>query len=158
MDNTRKQRASAAGGKVGSTRPPSSATLKPPAAVSAGSASAAGAGIAVPLRPPLEKALDAFNRELRAALDHNAAECAELRAEMKALRAELDALRQRYAAHTHTYARAQTGGGGHQWIELRFLQSYIDGKHPGYQQYGIWVRGQSTSDLPAEQPTSVPSA
>lgn len=158
MASTQKQRASATGGKAGSTRPPTNVTLKPPAAVSAGSAAPAGAGVALPLRQPLERALDAFTHELRAALDHSAAESTALRAELKALRAELDALRQRYAAHTHAYTHTQTGGGGQQWIELRFLQSYIDAENSGYKNYGIWARGKSTSDLPAEQPTSGPSA
>ncbi len=137
------------------TRPPTTTAVKPPAtAVSAGSS----AGIAqVPLGPPLEKALDAFSRELRAALELAAADTSALRTEVKALRAELEQLRQRHDVHTHSYQRAQTGGGAHQRIELRFLQGYIDGEDPGYTHYGIWARGQSTPDLPPDQATSGPS-
>jgi hypothetical protein len=111
----------------------------------------------VPLRPPLEKALDAFSRELRAALDRAAADTSALRTEVKSLRTELEQLRKRHDAHTHSYQRTQTGGGGRAWIELRFLQGYIDGEHPGFNQYGIWAHGQSTSDQPADQATSGPS-
>jgi hypothetical protein len=51
----------------------------------------------------------------------------------------------------------QAGGGGHQWIELRFLQGYIDGEHAGYTKYGIWAHGKSSSDGPSEVATSGPS-
>jgi hypothetical protein len=140
--------------QAASSRPPTTSTVKPP---SAGAATAAAAGALATARPPLEKALDSFTKELRAALDRGTAETAALRTEVKALRAELDALRQRHAAHTHTYTYAQMGGGGHHWIELRFLQGYIDGEHPGFKNYGLWAHGQSTADGPAEQPTSGPS-
>jgi hypothetical protein len=142
-----------------SARPPSSATVKPPSAA-ASTASAAGIGQTpqLALRPPLEKALDSFSEELRAALDRAAADTTALRAEVSALRAELDQLRQRHAAHTHTYQRTLGGAGGHQWIELRFLQDYIDGEKQGYTQYGIWAHGKSGSDQPAEQSTSGPSS
>lgn len=138
--------------KAASSRPPTSSTVTPPSA-----AAATAAGTLATPRPPLEKALDSFGKELRAALDRGTAEAAALRAEVKALRAELDALRQRHAAHTHSYTSTQMGGGGHHWIELRFLQAYLDGEHPGLNQHGFWVHGQSTSDGPAEKPTSGPS-
>jgi len=143
------------GAKAAAARPLTTSAVKPPAtAVSA----ANSAGIPqVPLRPPLERALDTFSRELRAALDRAAADTSALRTEVNTLRAELKQLRQRHDAHTHTYQRTQMGGGGHQWIELPFLQGFIDGEHPGYTKYGIWAREQSTSDQPADQPTSGPS-
>jgi hypothetical protein len=141
------------------TRPSLSTTIKPPAvAPAAGSAAVIGQTPQQALRPPLEKALDAFTRELRAALDRAATDSAALRAEVNALRAELEQLRQRHASHTHSYQLAHIGAGGHQWIELRFLQGYIDGEHPGYTKYGLWAHGKSTSDLPAERATSGPSA
>jgi hypothetical protein len=60
---------------------------------------------------------------------------------------------------TPTPINARWGGaGGHQWIELRFLQDYIDGDKQGYTQYGIWAHGKSGSDQPAEQSTSGPSS
>jgi hypothetical protein len=111
----------------------------------------------VPLRPPLEAALDAFARELRAALDRAAADTAALRAEVATLRTEATQLRQRYESHTHTYQRLTTGGGAQHWIELRFLQSYIDGEHAGFKNYGIWTRGKSTPDVGPDHQTTGPS-
>jgi hypothetical protein len=112
----------------------------------------------LPLRPPLEAALDAFARELRAALDRAAADTAALRAEVVKLRTEATQLRQRYESHTHTYQRLTTGGGGQHWIELRFMQGYLDGEHPGFNSYGIWAHGKSTSDLGPDQQTTAPSS
>jgi hypothetical protein len=109
-------------------------------------------------RPPLEAALDAFTRELRGALGRATAETTTLRGEVAAIRAELQQLRQRHDAHTHNYLGTSSGGGGQQWIELRFLQSYIDGEQPGYKNYGIWARGKSTTSAPPEYQTSGPSA
>jgi hypothetical protein len=145
--------------KATTTRPSPSTTIKPPAVVSAASsATVIGQTAQQALRPPLEKALDAFTRELRSALDRAAADRAALRAEVNALRAELEQLRQRHASHTHSYQLGHIGAGGHQWIELRFLQGYIDGEHPGFTKWGLWAHGKSTSDQPAEQATSGPSA
>lgn len=151
----RKPAARAVTVKPAATSPAVSAVKPPSAGVSTGVGVGSGA---LPLRPPLERALDSFTRELRAALDRGVAETAALRAELAALRTEVQQLRQRYEAHTHTYERTTMGGGGHQWIELRFLQGYIDAENPGYEKYGIWARGKSTSDLPPEHPTSGPSA
>lgn len=160
MVSTPRKRAAAGGARATATRPTTATgSVKPPVASSTSAASSATLAQAPQLavRPPLEKALDSFTRELRAALDLGKTEAAALRAEMKALRAELDALRQRYEAHSHRYAQPSTGGGGGQWIELRFLQSYIDGDYPGYNKYGFWARGQSGSDGPSETATSGPS-
>ncbi len=126
------------------------------AATSAASAApAASAGLvtqaALPLRPPLQAALDDFARELRKALD-------KAQADIAALRAELTQLRQRHESHHHGYERPTAGGGGHQWVELRFLQGYIDGEVAGFQKYGFWAHGKSTSDAPLEQLTTGPSA
>lgn len=144
-------------------RPGTSSSGRIPTTAGAASAPSAGlsAGIgSTPLmpRPPLEAALADFTRELRSALDQASADIAALRTEQTQLRAELTQLRQRYDAHTHVYQLPSFGGGGHQWIELRFLQSYIDGEHPGHKKYGIWAHGQSTPDSPPELPTSGPSA
>ncbi len=129
-------------------------SVKPPSV-----AVSAGAGpVHLAARPPIEAALDAFARELRAALDRAVADVAAVRAEAAALRAELAQLRQRYEAHTHTYERSTMGGGGHQWIELRFLQGYIDSEQSAFKNFGIWSHGKSTSDTPPEQQTTGPSA
>lgn len=157
MATTPPKRAAKSVSKATTTRPPTSSSAKPTSATAAAGSAVVGQAGQVAVRPPLEKALDAFTRELRAALDRSAAESAALRAELSTLRAEVDDLRQRHAAHTHTYTSTQMGGGGHQWIELRFLQGYIDGEKPGYTNYGIWARGKSTSDVPADRPTSGPS-
>jgi hypothetical protein len=141
MDSTRKKRAS----QVGTT------TTVAATAINAAAATALR-------RPPLEKALDAFTRELRRALDRATADIAALRAELTLARTELAQLRQRYEAHSHLYQKTSTGGGGHQWIELRFLQSYIDGDNEGFKKYGFWVRAKSTDDTPPELQTGGPSA
>lgn len=111
---------------------------------------AGNAGATLPLRPPLEAALDAFARELRGALERSTAELA-------ALRTELAALRQRYEKHSHDYQWPALGSNGTQWIELRFLQSYLDGKHPGYNKWGVFAHGSSASGV-SSKTTTGPSA
>lgn len=140
-------------------RPPATSSGRIPAtsagavAVAPGTGAAAGIGASpqLTLRPPLEAALDAFTRELRAALDKAGADIA-------ALRAEVTQLRQRFESHTHSYEKTAIGGGGHHWIELRFLQGYIDGEHPGHTKYGIWAHGKSTPDGSPTHQTTGPSA
>jgi YD repeat-containing protein len=142
MESPRRKRASQAG------------TTASTVSVSAASASATTAL----RRPPLEAALDTFTRELRAALDRASTDITALRAELAQARTELGQLRQRYDAHSHLYQKTSTGGGAHQWIELRFLQSYIDGENQSFKKYGFWVRAKSSDDTPPELQTGKPSA
>jgi hypothetical protein len=141
MDSTRKKRAS----QVGTT------------AVAASVPATSAIAATTLRRPPLEAALDAFTRELRKALDRSSADIVALRAELTQVRTELAQLRQRYESHSHTHKMTSTGGGGHQWIELRFLQGYIDGENEGFKKYGIWARGKSSDDTPPDAQTGGPS-
>lgn len=143
MESTRRKRAAQQAGT----------TASPVTAVAASSLAATALR-----RPPLEAALDAFTRELRVVLDRSSADVAALRAELAQARSELAQLRQRYDAHSHIYQKTSTGGGAHPWIELRFLQSFIDGDNASFKKYGFWVRAKSSDDTPPEVQTGKPSA
>jgi hypothetical protein len=105
------------------------------AAVAARPAAIGARAPRIPLKPPLESALDAFAREERA---------------------ELAALRQRYDAHTHSYA-GYPGGGGLLWLGLGLLRNYLDDDDTHLDDHGIFWRGQSNSEGGLSS-TGLPSA
>jgi hypothetical protein len=105
------------------------------AAVAARPAAIGARAPRIPLKPPLESALDAFAREERA---------------------ELAALRQRYDAHTHSYA-GYPGGGGLLWLGLGLLRNYLDDDDTHLDDHGIFWRGQSNSEGGSSS-TGLPSA
>jgi hypothetical protein len=92
-----------------------------------------------PLRTPLERLVD------------------ELSEAVAALQAELAALRQRYGSHTHDYSQPMVGANGHHWVQMRFLNNYIDGEYPQFGNWGFWIHGASTPAQPPHHETGGPN-